>query len=786
MEFHEAVGYLESLERRRIAPGVGATARLLSHLGAPGEGVDHVQVAGSNGKGSTARMLESVLRAGGFDVGLFTSPSLNDFREQVRVNGHRIPKTSVAAAVEELVPYVDALPPAERPTYFEALTALAIHHFTVEAVDVAVLEVGIGGRHDATSAVDPVASAVTSVSLEHTDLLGDTVGEIARDKAQVAPADRPLVTGTDGAALDAVRSVSDVITVGGGDADVTTVRRERPSGARSPVSITGPDWAVEATLPLPGVHQATNAGVAATLAHQVADLDADTVAAGLRRATWPGRFEVVDTDPTVVLDGSHNPAAAASLRASLARLEYDRLHVVFGAMADKDHAGMIDALPPIDTAFVTRANTDRAATVDDLAPLFGGAADVRRVGTVPEATERALARAGDGDAVLVTGSLSIVAEARDRWKRLVVPGTRETRSGDRSLPGAAVPDTVDAAVAREVLSTRLRPRQAERVARLAGAVDVDCHRSTVGVAGPFVATTLSGTAARLRALADALTDEGLGLGHVAVQLRAALDDGPTGPLGDEPAVLGVLDVGAGDPLDRARSLVAAGADAVEVVPGAAPAARRARTDGGTAAAHAASRDRVGPVVESLTTLDVPVAVGTSDPSVAAAAIDAGATLVDDRSGLADPELLAAAADRDAAVALTHHSPPAGPTYWNGPDDVVEDALQELAERLIVAERMGLDRAQVYVDPGLGAGKGPGASLELLDRLPEFRALGCPLLVSHDGAATFDGSDGGDVGDQAPALAATTMAVERGAGAVRVRDVGPHALAVRTVDTPRAD
>jgi dihydropteroate synthase len=806
MEYHEAADYLESLQRRRPKPGTGTTARLLSELGDPQAGVDHVQIAGSNGKGSTARMLERVLRADGLDVGLFTSPNLNDFREQVRVNGRRVSRARVAGYVEAVAPHVESLPAAERPTHFEVLTALAIHHFGVEDVDVAVLEVGIGGRYDATSAVDPVASAVTSVSLEHTDLLGDTVEEIARDKAQVAPADRPLVTGTSGAALSAVRSVSDVVTVGGEAADVTAVEHGERPGFRSAVAVTGPDWRLETALPLPGAHQATNAGVAATLARQVAGVDTDTVAAGLKQATWPGRFEVVDTDPTVVLDGSHNPGAAATLRSSLARHDYDRLHVVFGAMADKDHAAMVDALPPVDTAVVTRPDTDRAAPVAALADVFAAhAGTVRQVESVPEATERALAGAAPDDAVLVTGSLYTVAAARDRWTRLVVPKERGRRpAGHAALSDAAFPDTTAGDVDHRVLSTYLRPEQAERVADRAGAAGVDCHRSTAGAPGPFAATVLAGTVPRLRALAAELADEGLGLDHLAGQLRAALADGPSAPFGAETAVLGVLDVAPGAPgagtdaVERARSMVAAGADAIEVVPGATPpagtrAAGPPETDGGTGPVGTTEqRDRAVQVVGSLTDLDVTVAVGTDRSSVAAAALDAGATLVDDRSGLADPELPFVVAERDASLVLPHrYSTPVGPDYWAGSaDDVVADVLRELAEQLLVVERAGLDREQVFVDPGLGLAKDPAASFELLDRLPELRALGCPVALGHDRTAMFDGIAGGDRGvagdDRPPALAATAMAAERGADLVRVHDVAPHALAVRTVEGTAPD
>ncbi|MFB6091071.1 MAG: folylpolyglutamate synthase/dihydrofolate synthase family protein, partial [Halobellus sp.] len=425
MNYHEAADYLTSFQRRRPKLGIETTARMLSHFGDPHLDVDAVQIAGSNGKGSTARMLESVLRRAGVSVGLFTSPGLNDFREQVRVDGRKVPKSKVAEYAAELEPCIDRLREDDDvPTHFEVLTAVALRHFSEMDVDVAVLEVGIGGRYDATSAVDPVASAVTSVSLEHTELLGDTIEEIARDKAQVAPAGRPLVTGASGSALAAIREVTEAVSVGPADADPDVVAEEREmrSKVENEVSIAAPDWSVETNLTLLGEHQATNAGVAATLARQVADAEPATIAEGLRAVTWPGRFEILETDPTVVLDGSHNPGATATLADLLGRYEYDDLHLVFGTMADKDYDAMVETLPEVDVAYATRPHLDRAEAPDALADaLADRAARVEAVPSVPEATEEAIDAAGPDDFVLVTGSLYTVAEARDRWTRLLTP-----------------------------------------------------------------------------------------------------------------------------------------------------------------------------------------------------------------------------------------------------------------------------------------------------------------------------------------------------------------------------
>ncbi|MCL7416878.1 MAG: bifunctional folylpolyglutamate synthase/dihydrofolate synthase, partial [Halalkalicoccus sp.] len=327
MEFHDAANFLFDLRRFRPKPGTESTAELLRYLDNPQEGPRYVQVAGSNGKGSTAKMTESVLRESGLSVGLYTSPHLDDVRERVQVDGRPMTKGALAEFVETIKPrVVDRAAEGEAPTFFEVMTAMALWEFGRREVDVAVLEVGIGGRYDATSVVDPVASAVTSVTLEHTGILGDTIAEIARDKAHVAPAGGPLVTAAEGEALDAVtEQAGEVLTVGP-EGEVSTEYGGRTNHVESAITLSGPDWAVETRLPLLGSYQAKNAGIAAALARQVADVSEADVETGLRNAHWPGRFEVMGEGPLVVLDGAHNPGACEALAETLAEFEYDDLH----------------------------------------------------------------------------------------------------------------------------------------------------------------------------------------------------------------------------------------------------------------------------------------------------------------------------------------------------------------------------------------------------------------------------------------------------------------------------
>ncbi|MDS0261172.1 dihydropteroate synthase [Haloarcula sp. S1CR25-12] len=788
MQYHEAADYLESLQRRRPKLGTETTARMLSHLGEPQTGVDVVQVAGSNGKGSTSRLLEHALRAAGLDVGVFTSPGLNDFREQVRINGTAVPKARVTDFVERIDPCLDRLAAdGDMPTHFEVLTALAVDHFGRAGVDVAILEVGIGGRYDATSAVDPVASAVTSVSLEHTDLLGDTVEEIARDKAQVAPTDTPLVTGACGDALAAIRTETDVVTVGPDDADVVAVESGMRCAIESEVAITGPDWALETNLQLLGQHQAENAGVAATLARQVADVDTGDIAAGLRQATLPGRFEILDSDPTAVLDGSHNPGAMVTLASVLARFEYDDLHVVFGVMSDKDHDSMVDELPPVGTAFVTRPDLARAADLDTLVAAFDGNADeVTRVPSVPEATERALSAADPDDFVLVTGSLYAVAEARDRWTRLLVPRDSGRTPGEHVSGTASFPEEID----YRVLTTYLRPDQA---AHIAGALDVlggDCHQSTTGAPGEFVTTVLSGTERQLSSLADAIETEGHGLSNVAGRIRRAID-GPPDPLGtDDTAVMGILNVtpdsfhdgGEYDEVaaavEHARAMVAAGADVIDV-------GGESTRPGADPVSVPEEIDRVVPVIEALGDLDAAISVDTRKAAVAEPALDAGADIVNDVSGLSDPEMRFVVADHDATLVLMHSlSAPVDPDCTREYDDVVEDVLRDLSEQVLLAQRAGIEREQILVDPGCGFGKDADESFELVDRLAEFEALGCGTMVGHSQKSMFADVTGPSDDRLPPTLAVTAMAAERGVDVVRVHDVVENAAVLRSVDATR--
>jgi dihydropteroate synthase len=828
MDFHEAANYLLDLHRFGSRPGTDATRELLDLLGRPDEAVPCVQIAGSNGKGSTARMVESVLRTAGLDVGLYTSPHLDDIRERIRVNGRKIPERSFVEFAEETGEHItQRASEGDAPTFFETVTALALWEFARQDVDVAILEVGIGGTHDATSVVDPVASAVTSIALEHTEILGEDIETIARDIAGVAPTDAPLVTGASGEALAAIEGAVDrtVLVSEGEGGDVTTAYGGR-AGLEGEVSIEGEGWTVDTKLPLLGAHQARNAGVAATLARLIARHDAvpptdppaelsagdaeteplrsSVLARGLRNAHWPGRFEVMEESPLVVLDGAHNPGGCASLAETLAEFEYDSLHIVTGVMADKDHRGIARALDAADRVTACRPDLDRAEDPDVLARAFEEETEAS-VGTrsdVAGALNDALAEAEPADCVLVTGSLYTVAEARTRWSRPKIPkridsipaaketlrDAHVTTAGQWRMRGKAV---------HRIVKTRVQPRQAqylkEELLSLGGECAVsgldDQDRENLDV-------VMMGTLAQFKRLIEKLGGQPYGLSPFADELGETLGIGtepePRGyPWEDGTAVMGILNVtpdsfhdgGEFDEydaaVDRAAELVEAGADIIDV-------GGESTRPGADPVPVAEEKARVVPVVEAIADTDALVSVDTRKAEVARAALDAGADILNDVSGLEDPEMRLVASEYDVPVIVMHSiETPVDPDSDIHYDDVVEDVIDALTERILLAEKAGLDRSQIIVDPGLGFGKTAAESFELLGRIEEFRGLGCPILVGHSHKSMFELVGRGAEERYEPTVAATALAAERGADIVRVHDVAANRAAVDVVEAARS-
>jgi dihydrofolate synthase/folylpolyglutamate synthase len=411
MTYDEAVDRILGLrggEHAGMRPGLERIEGLLAALGHPEERYALVQVGGTNGKGSIAAMLAASFRAGGRRVGLYTSPHLCSFRERIRVDAEPIAPDAVVDGVDAL----GTLIARHDATMFEATTALALDHFAREGVDVAVLEVGLGGRLDATTVGRPAATVLGPIDLDHQAYLGRTVGEIAREKAAIIRSGQALSAAQAPEATDViVRRAADAgvpLLLEGRDLAVAVEGRD-VNGQR--ISCTGPGWRMtDVALSMLGAFQPGNALLAVATARALG-VGETAIRAGVGRARWPGRFEIVRRDPFLVLDGAHNPAGARALARSLRETFGEAsITLVVGISEDKDAAAILATLVPLASRVVlTRASNPRAADPRALAAaLPQGSPSPEVAGTAAEALDRAM-QAGTA-VVCVAGSLFLLAD----------------------------------------------------------------------------------------------------------------------------------------------------------------------------------------------------------------------------------------------------------------------------------------------------------------------------------------------------------------------------------------
>ena len=417
MTYPEAVGRLLSLrggEQAGMRPGLERIEALLDALGHPERRLRIVQIGGTNGKGSVAVMAASMLKSAGLRVGLYTSPHLCSFRERIRIDGRAISQEAVVDGVEELWPVVERV----EPTVFEAVTALGLACFARRDVELAVLEVGMGGRLDATTVGRPLVSVISHVDYDHQAFLGWSLEEIAREKAAIIRSGVAVAASQADVVTDILRrraaEVGVPLWLEGRDLSAT-LRSRDPSGQR--LRLAGPGWSLDdLVVPLGGNFQLQNAllavaAVKALAASGIRVSDAQ-IRQGLGRVRWPGRFEVIGRDPWLVLDGAHNPAGAQALAASLTDAFGDRPKtLIVGISADKDRAGILKALAPAAARFILTASTNpRATPPEELRALLPPTeVPVQVAPSIPEALALALSPPAT-PIICVTGSLFTVAE----------------------------------------------------------------------------------------------------------------------------------------------------------------------------------------------------------------------------------------------------------------------------------------------------------------------------------------------------------------------------------------
>lgn len=412
MTYAEAVARLLGLRGGELAgmrPGLERIEGLLAALDHPEERYTLVQVGGTNGKGSIAAMLATILKSDGRRVGLYTSPHLCSFRERIRVNGEPIAPDAVVDGVDAL----GTLVARHDATMFEATTALALDHFAREAVEIAVLEVGLGGRLDATTVGRPAATVLSRIDLDHEAYLGRTLADIASEKAAIIRS---------GVALSAAQApeATDVIVRRAAEAGVPLVREGRELGvtveARSlagqRIACTGPGWRlVDIELPMLGVFQPANALLAVATARTLG-VSEPAIRAGVARTRWPGRFEIVRRDPFVVLDGAHNPAGARALARSLSEVFGPQpLTLVLSISGDKDTRAILGALVPLATRVVlTRSSNPRAADPSALVAAMPPGSPPVEIAEAPAEALRVALSANRTPIVCVAGSLFLIGD----------------------------------------------------------------------------------------------------------------------------------------------------------------------------------------------------------------------------------------------------------------------------------------------------------------------------------------------------------------------------------------
>jgi dihydrofolate synthase / folylpolyglutamate synthase len=416
----------------RMVPDLDRITDLLDLLGSPQRGYPSIHVTGTNGKTTTARMIDALLQAFGIRTGRYTSPHLESVTERIALDGVPLDPDRFAEVYDEVSTYaeiVDGRHP-DRVTYFELLTAMAFAAFADAPVDVAVVEVGLGGRWDATNVVHAPVAVVTPIGLDHVGILGDTITAIAGEKAGIIHAGATVVTATQPqAAVTELRGRADEVgaTLWSEGVEFGVRQRTLAVGGQL-LDLEGVGGTYDGILlPLHGAHQAGNAATALAAVEAFfgagprGRLDLDAVREGFASVTSPGRLEVVRRSPTVLLDGAHNPAGAAALAAALEdEFDFDRLVAVVAVLDDKDVAGLLGELEPVVSSVVVTANTSpRALPVDVLAAVAADVFGDDRVVPAPrldDAIEQAiaLAEAGPlgGGGVLVTGSIVTVGEAR--------------------------------------------------------------------------------------------------------------------------------------------------------------------------------------------------------------------------------------------------------------------------------------------------------------------------------------------------------------------------------------
>ncbi|MHC4236982.1 MAG: bifunctional folylpolyglutamate synthase/dihydrofolate synthase [Planctomycetota bacterium] len=402
--------------------------KFLKALGNPHKKIRTVHIAGTKGKGSTAAMLGKMIEANGYSVGLYTSPHVTTLHERIMINSEMINKKKMLALMNRVHPVIEKFAAKdENPTFFEIMTALAFLHFADEQVDLAVIETGLGGRLDSTNVVNPEVVGITSISIDHQNLLGSTLDSITKEKAGVIKKGVPVVTvPQEPTAMRILKKLAGTqkapLSITGKDIDFSyRFESSREEGPHTRICLSTANSHFEhLRVPLPGEHQAINCGLALamldTLKNQGYDFDDQKSMSGLSEVTLPGRMEMVHEDPRILVDAAHNAASIRALMQAIGQhVPYDSMVIIFGCNSDKDVRGMLTELQyGADKVIFTRSNSPKAVFPSDLAEMYTELCGkmCQTTLSLKEAIRIAGSAISKEDLICVTGSFYLVGQAK--------------------------------------------------------------------------------------------------------------------------------------------------------------------------------------------------------------------------------------------------------------------------------------------------------------------------------------------------------------------------------------
>ncbi len=428
MDYQEALSWIHGIARFGMNQGLQRIELLLHYLGDPHKKLKFLHIGGTNGKGSTAAFAASILESAGYRVGLYTSPYLKQFTDRMSINGEDIPKKRLVELVKKVKPLVEKITKEHsfgHPTEFEVVTALAFSYFAAELPDIVVLEVGLGGRLDATNVIQPLVTVITTIGLEHTQVLGNDLDTIAWEKAGIIKAESPVVTQARGAALAVIQNACQEKKVS------LFVLGKNYKAKKNSYSLKGQAFDYKGLnnnfsdlhIKLLGDYQVSNAAAALAsielLQEKGFTFTEESIRQGLCDTNWPGRLEIMRRSPLVVIDGAHNIEAFQNLRQALNIFAFRSLILVLGILNDKAAEEILQEILPIaDLLVITIPNSPRAANPSDLeaiaSKMVSGPVYVEK--NILNAMKLALSLARAPDLVLVAGSLYLISDVRHLFK----------------------------------------------------------------------------------------------------------------------------------------------------------------------------------------------------------------------------------------------------------------------------------------------------------------------------------------------------------------------------------